>query len=307
MRQEALETVFNLAKKNSRVIFVGSDLGFGTLKNMSEELPNQFFMEGISEQYLVGFVSGLAKEGYIPYVNTIANFFSRRAFEQISMDTALHHLPVRFLASGGGMVYAPLGPTHTAIEDIGLMSMIPGMRIFSPVDGNEMKSLINYSLEDSAPWYIRFGKGDEPTCTADIQLNPTIPKFFGEKICDLLIVSTGVVTHQALSILDHYSTDPLFRVSVVHIPEISNLHFTQWKEFFLTAQKVLVIEEHIEKGGLFNEILFELYRNKISTYKIKKCSLPMTYSHNYGNQRNHLEKNGLLANKLINLIENWSD
>ena len=124
MRQQALEKVYSLARLDSRVIFVGSDLGHGTLKAMREELPNQFVMEGISEQYIVGFVAGLAKEGYIPYVNTIANFFTRRAFEQMAMDVALHSLPVRFLATGGGMVYAPLGPTHTAVDYLSLMSEI---------------------------------------------------------------------------------------------------------------------------------------------------------------------------------------
>jgi len=32
MRQTALQTVFELAKLGSRVVFVGSDLGAGTLK-----------------------------------------------------------------------------------------------------------------------------------------------------------------------------------------------------------------------------------------------------------------------------------
>jgi transketolase len=145
MRQTALQTVFELAKQDSRVVFVGSDLGAGTLKEMREELPNQFFMEGISEQYLVGFVAGLDKEGFIPFVNTIANFFTRRAFEQIAMDIALHDLPVRLLASGGGMVYAPLGPTHTAVDDFALMTSIPKLRVFSPGDANDARTACSFT------------------------------------------------------------------------------------------------------------------------------------------------------------------
>ena len=115
MRQTALKTVHELARSDGRVVFVGSDLGADTLKEMKEEFPERFFMEGISEQHIVGFAAGLAKEVFIPYLNTIATFFARRAYEQIAIDVALHNLPVRILASGGGMVYAPLGPTHTAI------------------------------------------------------------------------------------------------------------------------------------------------------------------------------------------------
>ena len=65
-------------------------------------------MEGVSEQHIVGFAAGLAQEGFIPYVNTIGTFLTRRSFEQVSIDVGLHRLPVRLLASGGGMVYAPL-------------------------------------------------------------------------------------------------------------------------------------------------------------------------------------------------------
>ena len=70
MRQRALETVHKLAREDSRILFVGSDLGAGTLQSMKDELPNQFFMEGISEQHVIGFAAGLAQEGFIPFFNT---------------------------------------------------------------------------------------------------------------------------------------------------------------------------------------------------------------------------------------------
>jgi transketolase len=101
MRQAALNHVLSLAKRDNRVVFVGSDLGAGTLSAMQEEFPSRFFMEGIAEQHIVGFSAGLAKEGFIPYLNTIGTFFSRRSFEQISIDVGLHNLPVRIMASGG--------------------------------------------------------------------------------------------------------------------------------------------------------------------------------------------------------------
>ena len=176
MRQEALKTVHNLAKNDPRVLFIGSDLGAGTLEAMRNELPQQFFMEGISEQYLIGFAAGLAQEGFIPYVNTIGTFFVRRAYEQISIDLGLHCLPVRLLSSGGGMVYAPLGPTHTAIEDISLMLSVPNMKVFAPADANEMKMLLEASIDDRDPYFIRFGKGGEKIVTQEYNIFDFQPK-----------------------------------------------------------------------------------------------------------------------------------
>ena len=48
-------------------------------------------MEGVSEQYIVGMSAGLAKEGFLPYVNTISTFITRRCFEQIVIDLCLHN------------------------------------------------------------------------------------------------------------------------------------------------------------------------------------------------------------------------
>ena len=40
-------------------------------------------MEGVSEANIVGMAAGLALEGQIVYVNTIATFLTRRCFEQV--------------------------------------------------------------------------------------------------------------------------------------------------------------------------------------------------------------------------------
>ena len=78
MRKRGLEEIYKLAQKNDKIIFIGSDLGFKTLDDFKQELPKQFFMEGISEQNLIGMGAGLAQEGKIVYINTIATFLTRR-------------------------------------------------------------------------------------------------------------------------------------------------------------------------------------------------------------------------------------
>ena len=115
MRQTCLKTVFELAKKNKKVLFVGSDLGPGVLNEFKEKFPNRFFMEGVAEQSIIGLAAGLAFENFRPYVNTIATFITRRCYEQVLVDLCVHNLPVTLIGNGGGLVYAPLGPTHQAI------------------------------------------------------------------------------------------------------------------------------------------------------------------------------------------------
>ena len=102
MRQTCLNMIHALAKQDERVVFIGSDPGAGTLDAMRRELPDRFFIEGVSEANVIGMAAGLAMEGYIPYVNTIATFLTRRCYDQIAVDLCLHKLPVRLVAAAAG-------------------------------------------------------------------------------------------------------------------------------------------------------------------------------------------------------------
>ena len=120
MRKTCLDMVHQLAKEDEKIVFIGSDLGAGTLSEMQKEMPERFFMEGVTEANIIGMAAGLAMDGFLPYVNTISTFITRRCYEQVAIDLCLHNLPVKLIGNGGGLVYAPLGPTHLAIEDIAI-------------------------------------------------------------------------------------------------------------------------------------------------------------------------------------------
>ena len=143
MRKTSLDMVYQFAKVDPRIVFIGSDLGPGILDGMKKEIPERFFMEGVSEQHIIGMAAGLALNGFIPYINTIATFLTRRCYEQVALDLCLQDLPVRLIASGGGAVYAPLGPTHLAVEDLAIMRALPNMAVLAPCDAEEMRRLMD--------------------------------------------------------------------------------------------------------------------------------------------------------------------
>ena len=109
--------------------------------------------------------AGLAMQRFRPYVNTIATFITRRCFEQVVVDLCLHNLPVTLIGNGGGMVYAPLGPTHQAIEDISIMRTLINLTIISPCDANDMKNLVLETPKVKGPIYIRIARGGERLVT----------------------------------------------------------------------------------------------------------------------------------------------
>ena len=66
MRKTSLDCVYELAKKDKRIIFVGSDLGPGVLDDFKKNIPDRFFMEGVAEQYIIGMSAGLEKRVLFP-------------------------------------------------------------------------------------------------------------------------------------------------------------------------------------------------------------------------------------------------
>src|SRR6202011_6330557 len=203
MRQTCLNMVYDLAKRDKRVLFIGSDLSPGLLGDMKKEMPERWYMEGITEANVIGMAAGLAMEGFIPFVHTIAAFITRRCYEQVAVDLCLHNLPVRLIGNGGGLVYAPLGPTHLAIEDIAIMRALPNMTVVAVCDADEMIRFMDQTLEWPGPIYIRLAKGFDPIVSRN-ELGFEIGKEFpmlvaAHGMSSALLVSTGVATPRALA------------------------------------------------------------------------------------------------------------
>lgn len=303
MRQTALNQVLELARKDPRVVFIGSDLGVGTLADFKEEMPDRFFMEGIAEQNVIGMAAGLAMEGFIPYVNTIATFLTRRCFEQVAVDVCLHNLPVRLLASGGGVVYAPLGPTHLAIEDVGILRTLPNMTVVAPSDAHEMKKLIPQTLDYTGPIYIRFGKGGDPVVSGEweaFQIGKALVKKVPGRVG---LISTGVLTDQCLKAANALATKGI-TTGVLHCPTIKPLDDQAISEFARDVELLVTVEEHVPNGGLGSAVLDGLVRSgRFQLPRILRLSLPDCFPKMYGSQDDHLIKAGLDADSIMARVE----
>jgi transketolase len=299
MRKTALECVHKLAQHDKRVLFIGSDLGHGVLDKMKNELPDQFFMEGVSEQYIIGMAAGLAMEGFIPYVNTIATFLTRRCYEQVAVDLCMHDLPVRLIANGGGGVYAPLGPTHLAIEDIAIMRALPNMAVVAPCDADEMNRLMMSTLEWPHPIYVRLARGGDPIVSKDdrgFELGKSIKMKDG---ADGLFVTTGVMTQLALESVEILKAKGV-DVGVLHVHTIKPFDASGVVSAIEGVKAVVTVEEHIVNGGLGSAVLescSELHPELLP--KISRIGIPDKYATEYGSQSSLLRHWGITSDNLV--------
>jgi len=302
MRKTSLEWIYKLAKVDERVLFIGSDLGAGVLENMRQDMPDRWFMEGISEQHIIGMAAGLALEGFIPYVNTIATFLTRRCFEQIVIDLSLHSLPVRLIGNGGGVVYAPLGPTHQAIEDIAIMRVIPNMTVVAPCDADEMSRLMNRTLDWPGPIYIRLGKGGDDVVSENkhgFEIGKSITlRSSGE----VLFVTTGIMTQRAVAAADLLNQENI-STGVLHVHTLKPFDEQKLLESIEGVRLVVIAEEHVLSGGLGTIVIEVLSDSDLSTPpKIRRVAIPNKFPDKYGSQDNLLASWGLDASSLVKVV-----
>jgi transketolase len=292
MRQTALDVVTELARRDPRVVFIGSDLGAGTMDVFRAEMPDRCFMEGVSEQSIVGMAAGLAMEGFIPFVNTIATFLTRRCFEQVAVDLCLHNLPVRLIANGGGVVYAPLGPTHLAIEDMAILRALPNMTVVAPSDAQEMRHVIPATLDIRGPVYIRLGKGGDPVIATKGEAFAIGTAIERRPAGRVGIVSTGVMTERCLRAADLLAVCGV-AAGVLHFHTVKPLDADALGRFAAAVELLVTVEEHVVTGGLGSAVADALLAGGGALPRMLRLSLPDEFPHHYGSQDDLLELAGL--------------
>ena len=162
MRDEFARAMIALFQKRSDLAFITGDVGYMALEAIAEAYGERFINAGIAEQNMVSLAAGLAREGHLPWVYSIATFVAFRPYEQIRTDVCLHKLPVKLVGNGGGYGYGIMGATHHALEDVGAMRVLPDMRLYVPLTAADVPEVVNMMAQDlPQPNYLRLNTGAE--------------------------------------------------------------------------------------------------------------------------------------------------
>jgi transketolase len=294
MRVACVNMVYELAKTDKRVVFVGSDLSPGLLAGMKRDYPDRYYMEGVTEANVVGMAAGMALDGFVPYVNTIATFITRRCYEQVAVDLCLHDLPVRLIGNGGGLVYAPLGPTHEAIEDIAIMRALPNMTVVAPADAEEMRRFMAVTPDWPHPIYIRLAKGGDEVITRaehgfTIGKAVLLREATGGRHGPVLLAGTGVASTRAVHAAELLSADGV-ACHVLHLPTVKPLDTMALERLARAARLVVTVEEHTVIGGLGSAVtdaLVERMDGRVP--RLRRIGIPDVFATDYGSQDSLME------------------
>lgn len=156
-RQIFIETLTELAAKDSRIILIVGDVGFSYIEEFADRFPNQFLNAGVTEQSFMGIAAGLALSGWKPYVYSMIPFVTMRNYEQLRNDVCYHNANVKIIGVRGNIHYRFLGFSHNISpdnEDVKILSHLPNLKIYIP-DTEEVWQVVLESYELKQPCYIR--------------------------------------------------------------------------------------------------------------------------------------------------------
>lgn len=254
MKTEAVRMAFTGALleeaiKNSRVFALTTDSrGSVTLGDFAKQLPGQFVECGIAEQDAIGISAGMANAGLRPFVCGPACFYSLRSAEQIKVDIAYSHMNVKVIGVSGGVSYGALGTSHHATQDIALMRAIPGIEVFLPSDGAQMRAMMRYLATSNVPAYVRMGRAAVPAVyEEDAPFLPGKANLLrrGENAA---LIACGEMVYHALQAAELLAQEGL-SVSVYDMHTLKPLDEDAILEAAETSL-VVTIEEHNIHGGL---------------------------------------------------------
>lgn len=158
MRSAFIERLQHLSGENAKIMLVTGDLGFGVLDDFAKTYPQQYLNVGVAEQNMTGIATGLALSGRIVFTYSIGNFPTLRCLEQIRNDACYHEANVKVVAIGGGFSYGPLGYSHHATEDFGILRTIPNLTMVAPGDAWEVEEATQALVNTPGTCYMRLDK-----------------------------------------------------------------------------------------------------------------------------------------------------
>ena len=285
-----------LGRNNPNVVALCADLtGSLNMTDFQNENPERFFQIGIAEANMIGIAAGMTIGGKIPFTGTFANFSTSRVYDQIRQSVAYSGKNVKICASHAGLTLGEDGATHQALEDIGMMKMLPHMVVINPCDHNQTKAATIAIAEHVGPVYLRFGRPKVPNFTPADQKFEIGKALHLKKGNDVTIFATGHLVWEALEAAKSLENEGI-SAEVINIHTIKPLDNETILKAVKNTKCVVTAEEHMLNGGLGDSIAQLLSRN--TPTPIEMVGVDDTFGES-GPPMKLMEKYGLTAADII--------
>ena len=283
--------ICEMATKNERITAVTAAMTDGVgLTEFSEKFPERFYDAGIAEQHAVDLSAGMALGGLKPYFAVYSSFL-QRAVDQIVIDACIDKLPVTFIIDHAGFVEGD-GITHQGLFDLSMLGGADGLVIASPMDGEHLKKLLEFSEKADFPLAIRYPKSYEREIEG---VDKTVTPF-------KWTVVRGCGSDTAILVHDSEMLSVALKTSGADI--IFATFFKPLDDMFLSKNKYgrfIIPENNLPAGGLAQCVSAYFMQKNIDK---KVVGLAIDELPEYYDKALCFEKYGLTPENLNNIINN---
>ena len=285
------EYLIEKMKKGPTVVAItsGTPTILGFTQEKRKQAGRQFVDVGIAEETAVALASGIAKGGGKPVYGVYSSFI-QRTYDQISQDLCIDGNPATIVVYTGS-VFGMTDVTHLGLQDIPMLSNIPGLVYLAPTTKEEYLSMLDWSVEQKEmPVAIKLPGGDMISDGREVtkdwsQLNTYEVTEKGSKIA---LIGLGTFYSLALQ------TAEMLEKKGIHATVINPYYITGLDKGLLEKLKadhdtVVTLEDGILNGG-FGEKIARFYGSsdmKVYNYGLKKEFLDR-YDVNEVLKENHL-------------------
>lgn len=285
------EYLIEKMKQDPTVVAItsGTPTILGFTQEKRKQAGRQFVDVGIAEETAIALASGIAKGGGKPVYGVYSSFI-QRTYDQISQDLCIDGNPATIVVYTGS-VFGMTDVTHLGLQDIPMLSNIPGLVYLAPATKEEYLSMLDWSVEQKEmPVAIKLPGGDMISDGREVtkdwsQLNTYEVTEKGSKIA---LIGLGTFYSLALQ------TAEMLEKKGIHATVINPYYITGLDKGLLEKLKadhdtVVTLEDGILNGG-FGEKIARFYGSsdmKVYNYGLKKEFLDR-YDVNEVLKENHL-------------------
>jgi transketolase len=283
MRTAFIQTLCELAEAEPRIWLLTGDLGFSVLEAFAQRFPDRFINVGVAEQNMTGVAAGLARCGKIVFTYSIANFATIRCLEQIRNDVCYHQADVKIVAVGGGFTYGAAGYTHHAVEDLGVLRVLPNLTVVAPADPVETRLATRALASWPGPCYLRLEKAGNAV------VHPVEPAFqLGRALLvrpgrDVTLISTGGMLPETLATATRLAAEGI-DAEVLSMHTLKPLDGAAVLAAARQTGAVVTVEEHSVTGGLGSAVAEVLAEAGPGPWRLRRFGVPDAPYHGVGSQ-----------------------
>lgn len=285
------EYLIEKMKQDPTVVAItsGTPTILGFTQEKRKQAGRQFVDVGIAEETAVALASGIAKGGGKPVYGVYSSFI-QRTYDQISQDLCIDGNPATIVVYTGS-VFGMTDVTHLGLQDIPMLSNIPGLVYLAPTTKEEYLSMLDWSVEQKEmPVAIKLPGGDMISDGREVtkdwsQLNTYEVTEKGSKIA---LIGLGTFYFLALQTAEMLEKKGIY-ATVINPYYITGLDKGLLEKLKADHDTVVTLEDGIMNGG-FGEKIARFYGSsdmKVYNYGLKKEFLDR-YDVNEVLKENHL-------------------